>query len=86
MASLTFTFRDLMKGSGQPNLNTDIVKSTVFCYPELPEQTAIVRHIETQTARIQQQMDQTRKLIELLKEYRAMLISEVVTGKIKITN
>ena len=61
------------------------LKEIVFPIPPLPEQAAIVRHIETQTARIQQQMDQTRKLIELLKEYRATLISEVVTGKVKIT-
>jgi type I restriction enzyme S subunit len=61
-------------------LNFEIPIATTYS-----EQTAIVRHIEIQTARIQTQMDQTRKLIELLKAYRATLISEVVTGKIKIT-
>jgi type I restriction enzyme S subunit len=70
---------------GRWRFPTDEFLEFRFPVPPLPEQAAIVRHIETQTARIQSQMDQTRKLIELLKEYRATLISEVVTGKIKIT-
>jgi hypothetical protein len=50
-------------------------------------ETAIIQSLTEHGgyARIQTQMDQTQKLIELLKEYRATLISEVVTGKIKIT-
>lgn len=69
----------------QPNIGMNVLENLKVVRPKKSEQTAIVRHIETQTARIQTQMDQTRKLIELLKEYRATLISEVVTGKIKIT-
>lgn len=75
-----------IRETGQPNIGKEDFNRMYFAFPqEVSEQTAIVRHIETQTARIQTQMDQTRKLIELLKEYRATLISEVVTGKVKIT-
>jgi len=52
--------------------------------PPPDEQTAIVAHIEKETARIDAKIEKTKKLIELLKEYRTALISEAVTGKIKI--
>ncbi len=53
--------------------------------PPFPEQTAIVQYIETQTTRINAKISKTKKIIALQKEYRTALISEVVTGKIKIT-
>lgn len=72
--------------AAQPGLAVEMIKNLKIPFPKIDEQREIRKFIETQTAHIQQQMDQTRKLIELLKEYRATLISEVVTGKIKITN
>jgi type I restriction enzyme S subunit len=53
--------------------------------PDLIDQTAIVHHIETETARINAKIAKTKRIIELQKEYRTALISEVVTGKIKVT-
>ena len=53
--------------------------------PPLPEQTAIVHHIETETTRINAKITKTKKIIALQKEYRTALISEVVTGEIKVT-
>lgn len=50
----------------------------------IKEQQSIVHHIETECKRIDKQIKRTKKLIELLKEYRTALISEVVTGKIKV--
>jgi type I restriction enzyme S subunit len=55
-----------------------------FAVPPLEEQQSIVRHIETECARIDAKKAKTEKLIELLTEYRTALISEVVTGKIKV--
>ncbi|MCP4350495.1 MAG: hypothetical protein GY795_33920 [Desulfobacterales bacterium] len=52
--------------------------------PDIKEQTAIVHHIETETARLNAKIAKTKKIIELQKEYRTALISEVVTGKIKV--
>ena len=52
--------------------------------PPLEEQQFIVRHIETECTRIDAKIAKTQKLIELLNEYRTALISEVVTGKIKV--
>ena len=60
--------------------------ATVFlAIPSFEEQTSIVRKIETQTTRINAKITQTKKIIALQKEYRTALISEVVTGKIKVT-
>lgn len=49
------------------------------------EQKEIVQYIENEIARIDSKSETTEKLIDLLTEYRTALISEVVTGKIKVT-
>lgn len=49
------------------------------------EQKEIVQYIENEIARIDSKSETTKKLIDLLTEYRTALISEVVTGKIKVT-
>jgi len=60
---------------------------TVFlAIPSFEEQTSIVKHIEIETARINAKMAKTKKIITLQKEYRTALISEVVTGKIKVSH
>ncbi len=71
-------------GSGREGLNFEALKS--FIIPDIPieEQTQIIQHIQTETDRINSKITKTEKLIELLKEYKIALISEVVTGKIKI--
>lgn len=48
------------------------------------EQTQIVQHIEKESARIDFKIAKAEKYINLLTEYRTALISEVVTGKIKV--
>jgi type I restriction enzyme S subunit len=65
-------------------LSVDKFNSVLVLIPPTEEQTAIVAHIEKESARIDAKITKTKKLIELLKEYRAALISEAVTGKIKI--
>ena len=52
--------------------------------PRKTEQTAIVQHIETQCHRLDTIIKKFKKQIDLLKEYRTTLISEVVTGKIDV--
>lgn len=54
--------------------------------PDEKEQQEIVDFIETECTRIDAKIAKTNKLIELLTEYRTALISEVVTGKIKVTD
>jgi len=84
--SHTDIYREQMAGNGQPNLNTEIIKSTFIPIPStIEEQLAIVEFIESETEKVSSKKDKTEKLIELLTEYRTALISEVVTGKIKVT-
>jgi type I restriction enzyme S subunit len=67
-----------------PILNQSKTKSLSFAVPPIQEQQSIVRHIETECARIDAKKSKTEKLIALLTEYRTALISEVVTGKVKV--
>ena len=69
-------------GYGQPNLNTDIVSNLRFPLPPLIEQQSIVTYLDEQTQLIDTTLQQEEQKIELLKEYRQSLISNVVTGKV----
>lgn len=62
------------------------LKEIVLPVPSLKVQAAIIHHIETETARIDAKIAKTQRIIELQKEYRTALISEVVTGKIKVSH
>jgi len=70
--------------AAQPGLAVDMIKNLFIPFPSRNEQQSIVRHIETESALINSKKSKTEKLIELLTEYRTALISEVVTGKIKV--
>jgi len=60
------------------------LKETALPVPPIKEQQSIVQHIEAECSRIDFKKARTEELIELLTEYRTALISEAVTGKIKI--
>jgi|SRR5690625_2712516 len=71
-------------GGGQPNISQELIKSFRVPVPPIEEQQSIVNHIEAESGRIDGKIERTQKLIALLKEYRKTLISEVVTGKVKV--
>ncbi len=73
------------KGGGQPFLSLDELRSLLFPFPPLSEQLEIVSYLDEQTQKIDKTISIEEKRIELLKEYRQSLISEVVTGKLKVT-
>ena len=54
--------------------------------PPFAEQKIIVQDIDMKCIHINAKIEKTKKLIDLLTEYRTTLISEVVTGKIKVTD
>ncbi len=74
------------KGFTRINLRQDRLKDVPVLLPPLPEQEEIVRHLDTKTQEIDQLVSIEEKRIETLKEYRQSLISEVVTGKVKVTS
>ncbi|HZW78627.1 MAG TPA: restriction endonuclease subunit S [Flavobacteriaceae bacterium] len=71
-------------GGGQPNISQELIKSFRVQVPPLDEQQSIVQYIEIECSRIESKIAKTEKLIDLLTEYRTALISEVVTGKVKV--
>lgn len=69
----------------QQNIGMNVLENLRMVRPPVEEQQSIVSHIETECTLIDAKKAKTEKLIELLTEYRTALISEVVTGKIKVT-
>ena len=66
------------------NIGADKFAFLFIPLPPINEQNQIVHHIETECNRIDEQVERTQKLIELLSEYRTALIGEVVTGKVRV--
>lgn len=70
---------------GRWRLPSDEFNNFYFPYPCKDEQIKIVEHLNFKTKEIDDLVRLEQKKIDLLKEYRQSLISEVVTGKIKVT-
>ena len=83
-------FIDIVDGSTQgtkmPRANwNDFISQLLISFPkDKKEQTVIVQYILTETQRTDITISKIEKEIVLLQEYRTALISEVVTGKVKI--
>jgi type I restriction enzyme S subunit len=72
-------------GGAQPNISDkDVLELPIVICSENSEIKAIVAHIETQSAKIDQAIFLQQTQIEKLKEYKATLIDSAVTGKIKV--
>ena len=52
--------------------------------PPLKEQQRIVAHLDKATADIDAAIDNARRQVEFMIEYRASLIAHVVTGKLDV--
>ncbi len=72
------------KGVTRYGLTQGGIKSVYVPLPPLPEQTAIVEHLDNATANIDAAIARARRQIDLLREYRARLIADVVTGKLDV--
>lgn len=67
-------------------MNFQNLKNFYFAIPAPSEQNQIVAYIEQATAKIDSAIAQAQQQIALIKEYRESLISQAVTGKIKIVD
>ena len=71
--------------AAQPHLNREELGETLVAIPSnVSEQCQIVDFIEKEHYYINAKIKKAEKYINLLAEYRTSLISEVVTGKIKV--
>ena len=66
------------------NVNGDKYQNFQYPKPPLKEQQEIVEYLDKLTKEIDDLVSMEQNKIELLKEYRQSLISEVITGKIKV--
>ncbi len=78
--------RSQVSGTKVYSITQAILKFTNIALPTIEEQKNIVNYIDEKLQVIDAKIAQTEKLIELYVEYRNALISEVVTGKIKVTD
>jgi len=67
------------------SLSQELLKRLPVILPQFPEQCEIASYLDQATSSIDAKIAKTKRIIELQKEYRTALISEVVTGKIKVT-
>ena len=67
-----------------PQVSHGLYKEMKITLPVILEQQQIIEYLDEQTGLIDKTITIEEKRIELLKEYRQSLISEVVTGKRKI--
>ncbi len=74
----------LSRGGTMDIINLEILKQIEFPLPPIDEQHQITDYLDKKTSKIDKQVDLENRKIDLLKEYRQSLISEVVTGKIDV--
>jgi type I restriction enzyme S subunit len=67
-----------------PRVSPEIILNSEIVSPPLSEQKQIVEFIDIHTSEIDKLVLIEQQRIETLKEYRQSLISEVVTGKIRV--
>ncbi len=68
--------------AGQKRVTNAFVQNYIFALPSIGEQEKISSYLDKKNQQMDSQVEREIKSIELLKEYRTALISEVVTGKI----
>lgn len=75
---------NLGRGGGQPNISQDLIKSLKISRPLKMEQDKIVKFLDEKVAEFDSIISKKEALIEKLEEAKKSLISEVVTGKVKV--
>lgn len=71
--------RNMAGGDDRDGLNLELLGDIVCPVPPLLEQAAVVTFLDRETAKIDALVEQQKRLIELLKEKRQVVISHAVT-------
>jgi type I restriction enzyme S subunit len=80
----TLNYMPWISGAAQPKLTKDRLLSISIGVPPPEEQRAIVLHVEDETSPLLAAIAHHRREIDLLSEYRARLVADVVTGKLDV--
>ena len=73
-----------ISGAAQPKLTQDRLMSISIAVPTKEQQDQIMERVSSETASLQNAIDQARRQIELMEEYQTRLIADVVTGKLDV--
>lgn len=84
--SLIIDFDWFENGGTVPSLSVQKYKNQKICIPSLEEQAAIADYLDQETTKIDRLCETVNQTIGRLKEYRTALITQAVTGKIKVTD
>ncbi len=82
--ALNYQFKIEATGITRYGLSNYGLSNSFVVLPPVDEQEAISDYLDKKTKQIDEQMEREKKSIDLLKEYRTALISEIVTGKIDV--
>lgn len=66
------------------SITQSILKATSVILPPIAEQQAIAAYLDEKVGKLDEAIEKQLRMIELLKERKQILISDVVTGKIKV--
>lgn len=73
-------------GGAQPNISDSEMVNYQMALPTMEEQANIADYLDKETAKIDCLCETVNQTIGRLKEYRTALITQAVTGKIKVTD
>ena len=73
-------------GAKMPRVSSDFILTMHYCLPPITEQAAIASYLDHKCATIDTSISNAQHQIDLLQEYKQSLITEVVTGKRKVTD
>lgn len=77
-------FRVAATGVTRFGLAQGAIKGAFFPFPPVGEQRSIADHINGKCAEVDQAITRAEREIELIREYRTRLISDVVTGQVDV--
>lgn len=76
----------LSAGSAQPNISMKQIQDFIIPLPPKATQQKIASYLDSKCSKIEETIQNQQQVIEKLKDYKQSLITEAVTGKIKIQN
>ncbi|MBP5695607.1 MAG: restriction endonuclease subunit S [Treponema sp.] len=76
----------LSAGSAQPNISMTQIQDFKIPFPPKETQQKIATYLDSKCSKIEETIQKQQQVIEKLKAYKQSLITEAVTGKIKIQN
>jgi type I restriction enzyme S subunit len=82
--ALNFPFKRYYTATALPSMTARDLNENPICLPPYQEQVQIVAYIEAKIAPIESAIAKAKREIELLKEFKQSIITDAVTGKIKV--